>query len=114
MDRETLKKKTVAELKEMARKIPDVKGLSSMKKDDLVELLAGADKASKPATATPSTGKISASVDKSELKRCIHALKKEKREAISQKDHARSREYNRQIHRYKRQLRKLAKEKRKK
>ena len=113
MDRETLKKKTVAELKEMAREIPDVKGLSSMKKDDLVELLAGADMGPKPAAAAPSTGKIGASADKSEIKRRIHALKKEKRDAISQKDHTRSRECNRQIHHYKRRLRKLAKGKRK-
>jgi hypothetical protein len=33
MDKEALKKMTVAELREQAKKIPDVKGVSSMKKD---------------------------------------------------------------------------------
>jgi hypothetical protein len=114
MDRETLKKKTVAELKEMAKEIPDVKGLSSMKKDDLVDLLAGSGTGSKPAAAKPSAAGTGAPHDKSELKRRIRALKEEKREATSQQDRARSRECNRQIHRYKRRLRKLAKGKSKK
>lgn len=119
MDRETLKKKTVAELKEMAKEVPDAKGLSAMKKDDLVELLAGADTGSKPpvakpAAAKPPTGGTGGPLDKAELKRRIHALKEEKREAVSQRDHARSHECNRKIHAYKRRLRKLAKGKSKK
>jgi hypothetical protein len=124
MDRETLKKKTVAELKEMAKEVPDAKGLSAMKKDDLVELLAGADKGSKPpvakppvakpAAAKPPTGGTGGPLDKAELNRRIHALKEEKREAVSQRDHARSHECNRKIHAYKRRLRKLAKGKGKK
>jgi hypothetical protein len=114
MDRETLKKKTVAELREMAREIPDVKGLSSMKKDDLVELIAGSGTGSKREAAKPPAAGTGAPIDKTELKRRIHALKDEKREAISQNDRARSRECNRQIHHYKRRLRKLAKGKSKK
>jgi len=114
MDRETLKKKTVAELKEMAREIPDIKGLSSMKKDDLVDLLAGSGTGSKREAVKPPAAGAGVLLDKSELKRRIHTLKDDKREAISKQDRARSRECNRQIHRYKRRLRKLAKGKSKK
>jgi len=122
MDKESLKKKTVAELRDMAREIPDVKGVSSMKKDDLVDLVAGhagskdektgAREArateTKAAKATPSPTKSQGPLGKTEIKGRIRALKTEKREALDQQDRAKTRRCNRQIHHYKRQLRKMA------
>ena len=117
MDKEALKNKTVAELKEMAKEIPDVKGISAMKKDDLVELLAAhagtkdqpakASKAKKPKKEAEATA---APKSKADIKERIRALKAEKLEALEQQDRKKTRRCNRQIHHYKRQLRKMAKE----
>jgi cell division protein FtsX len=109
---------TVAELREQAKKIPDVKGVSSMKKDELVELLVKAvpgektkpAKAEKPAKEKTKT-KVGAPSDKSELKKRIRELKLEKREALSQHDREKARLCGQQIHLYKRRLRKMIREK---
>ena len=111
MNKEALKKKTVAELRDMAREIPDVKGISAMKKDDLVKLLAGhagtkgkpeeapqaktpLAKAAKAAEATRPLGK--AAQAKADIKERIRALKVEKSEALEQQDRKKSRRCNRQ------------------
>lgn len=118
MDKETLSKKTVAELREQAREIPDAGGLSSMKKDDLIELILSQGDVpvaeDKPKTATtrsaskvPGTGSVKA-MDKSEIKRRIKELKAEKQEAMEQQDRKRVRICNRRIHDFKRRLRKAA------
>jgi hypothetical protein len=118
MDKETLSKKTVAELREQAKEIPDAKGLSSMKKDDLIELILAQSNVAatggkpKPAT-TKTTPKASGSVsvqttDKAQIKRRIKELKAEKQEARAQEDVKRAKECNRGIHDLKRLLRKAA------
>jgi len=118
MDVEALKKMTVAELREEAKKIPDAKGLSAMKKDELVEFIAShagdstpapAAKAAKPAKkdvakAVATTGPL----DKAGIKQRISALKAEKQEALSSQDKAKAHSCNRQIHHYKHLLRKMA------
>ena len=122
MEMDALKKMTVAELKELAKKIPDVKGISAMKKDDLVELLSKqepAAEAAKPAKTAKTSKKAAADkatgpLDKGEIKRRIRTLKDEKREALSKQDHAKARDCNRKIHHFKRQLRKMARGKVKK
>ncbi len=118
MDKDALKKLTVADLKEQAKKIPDVKGLSSMKKDELIELIlkhegAGetaqsAAQSSTQSSQTKTKTKTKGPLDKSGIKQLIRALKQEKKDAISQQDHAKARQCNRQIHDYKRRLRKMA------
>jgi hypothetical protein len=122
MDKEALKKKTVAELKDMAKEIPDVKGISAMKKDDLVELLAGrAGSKDEPAKTPPAKAPQAQAAmateplgktpkAKANIKERIRALKAEKREALDQHDRKKTRRCNRQIHHFKRRLRKMAKE----
>lgn len=108
MDRDSLQQMTVAELREEAKKIPDAKGLSSMKKDELVDLIASrAGAAPSTAAKTPPSGKKGGGSDKSDIKQRIQALKQDKRAALSAGDRSRARECNRQIHRYKRMLRKM-------
>jgi len=131
MDKDALKKLTVADLKEQAKKIPDVKGLSSMKKDDLIELIlkhegAGETaqssqtktkaktKTAKPASPPSLKTKTKGPLDKSGIKQLIRALKQEKKDAISQQDHVKARQCNKQIHDYKRRLRKMAGKKKQK
>jgi len=111
MDRDALNKMTVADLREEAKKIPKAKGLSSMKKEELIDLLlgqTGAAKAPEGRAGRP-TGKpaVSKPLDKTGVKQRIKTLKDEKREALAQHDHAKARTCNRQIHRYKRMLRKM-------
>ena len=111
MDRDALNKMTVADLREEAKKIPGAKGLSSMKKDELIDLLlgqTGTAKAPEGRAGRPS-GKtaVPKPLDKTGVKQRIKTLKDEKREALAQHDHAKARTCNRQIHRYKRVLRKM-------
>lgn len=104
MDREALQKMTVAELREEAKKIPDAKGLSSMKKDDLVELIASHG----GGTAAAAPQAAGGTLDKAGLKQRIRALKEQKREALAAQDRPRVTRCNREIHRCKRLLRKMA------
>jgi hypothetical protein len=118
MDKGSLQKKTVADLKEMAKQIPDVKGLSSMKKDEIIELLlahgnggetgSGNAKAAPKSASKGASAKKAGALNKGEIKQLIRALKQEKREALSSQDRARVKLCNRRIHDYKRQLRKMA------
>ncbi len=103
MDAKTLRKMTVVELREEAKKIPGVTGVSGMKKDQLVELVAkhlGVD--------LHEHGVAPATIDKAEIKRRIRQLKQRKQEALAAADRKAARACNRQIHRYKHLLRKMA------
>jgi hypothetical protein len=120
MERQALKKMTVAELRDLAKELPDVKGVSAMKKDDLVELLAGRTgpegeapqaRAAMPEGGGPRPAQPGGTLGKAEIKERIRALKAEKRAALDQQDRVKSRACNRKIHDYKRQLRKMARAK---
>ena len=92
MDKDSLKKKTVAQLRDEAKKIPGVKGLSSMKKDDLIELLLAQSPKAPPAGGEPGKAKKKEPagkpkvLSKSDLKKRIRELKEEKRQALSKQD----------------------------
>jgi hypothetical protein len=113
MDVEALQKMTVAQLREEAKKIPDAKGLSGMKKDELVALIAGQSGGGGAAAAAVSTAKSTAMptgtpTGKTEIKQRIQVLKQEKKAALAAEDKDRARVCNRQIHRFKHILRKMA------
>ncbi len=119
MDTDTLKKMTVAQLREEARKIPGVTGLSGMKKDELVALLEGrsgggaAEAAGGAATkknAKSATAGSPASLGRPQLKARIRELKIEKQQAVAGGDVLIARRCNREIHRCKHLLRKLARQ----
>jgi SOS-response transcriptional repressor LexA len=112
MDSESLKKMTVAQLREKAKKISGTKGISSMKKDDLIDLLArqspessGVKPAKEQSVYAPKK------LSKSEIKKQIRALKEKKRDALAQRDRSQAKYYTRQIHLFKHQLRRLARDK---
>lgn len=102
MDKAPLMKLTVTKLRELAKEIPDAKGLSGMKKDELIALLESHGLGGATETATAARP-----ADKSEIKRRIRELKAQKRDALAQQDRELVKECNRRIHHYKRVLRKL-------
>jgi len=118
METAALKKMTVAQLRDEARKIPGVTGLSGMKKDELVALVASHQGSDPPATSSVSSGGTkktksphgarTATPDRAQLKQRIRELKAEKQQALTGRDVRKTRECNREIHRCKRTLRKLA------
>ena len=118
MDKDSLKKKTVAQLREEAKNIPGVKGLSAMKKDDLVELIL-AQSPQAPAEKKPEKSKKKPAaapkvLSKTDLKKRIRELKEEKRQALVKQDKNRIKECNREIHLCKHKLRQMAPKKQRK
>lgn len=106
MDNEALKKKTVAELREEAKKLGDVAGLAGMKKDELVQLLAGGG-ATAGADQARKAGK-NARMTRVELKQKIRALKKERANASERMAKSKVEEFNSQLRVYRRKLRRAA------
>lgn len=115
MDSKELGKLTVAQLRDEAKKLPNVKGISSMKKGELVELLSSSD-SSAPApqkaavAAAKPKGRLAKPTGKTELKQRIRELKELKREALSRSDGKKAKQCNREIHHYKHLLRRMARE----
>ena len=104
MDADALKKMTVAELREEAKKLGDVKGLATMKKDGLVALLSGG------ATAGGSHGRTGA-LARADLKQKIRSLKKDRAAAAEKVQRAKVDEFNTALRRYRRRLRRAARHK---
>jgi ribosomal protein L7/L12 len=108
MDLDALKKMTVAELREEAKKLGDVTGIAAMKKDELVQLLAG--DASAGVARTGRRGK-NARLTRAELKQRIRALKKERSTAGERMAKSKVEEFNSQLRLYRRRLRRAARHK---
>ena len=104
MDAEALKKMTVAELREEAKKLGDVKGLATMKKDGLVALLSGEAPA---AGLHGKTGPLS----RSDLKQKIRSLKKDRAAAAAKVQRTKVNEFNTALRLYRRKLRRAARHK---
>jgi hypothetical protein len=102
----TLKKMTVAELREEAKKLGEVTGLAAMKKDELVKLLSGG----ASATAGGKRGK-NARLARAEMKQRIRALKKERASAGERMAKSKVEEFNTQLRLYRRKLRYAARHK---
>ena len=108
MSLDDLKKMTVAELREEAKKLGDVTGLASMKKDELVKLLSGG------ASATTESGRRrgkNARISRAEMKQRIRALKKERATAGERMAKSKVEEFNTQLRLYRRRLRYAARHK---
>ena len=106
MNLDDLKKMTVAELREKAKKLGDVEGLASMKKDELVKLL------SVGATTASRSGKgKNARLSRTEMKQRIRELKKERSTAGERKAKSKVEEFNTQLRMYRRKLRRAARHK---
>lgn len=99
MDYHDLEKMTVVKLREEASKLEDVKGVSGMKKSELIELLCERLDIHKPETKVEG-------VDKSKLKSKMRELKNKREEAVANHDHQALAEIRRRIRVYKRSLRK--------
>jgi hypothetical protein len=107
MNVEALQKMTVAELREEARKLDDVKGIASMKKDDLVKLLAGS--ASMPRKQSKGGG-----LNLPVLKERIRALKAKRAAALAHGQKAKVTEFNSDLRVLRRKMRKAARRRRRK
>ncbi|MFQ5918365.1 MAG: Rho termination factor N-terminal domain-containing protein, partial [Candidatus Binatia bacterium] len=107
MDLKELRKMTVPKLREHAKGIADLQGVSGLKKDQLIEAIAKAEGISYEGKAVPKDDTAIGSV-----KQVIRALRKQKEEllASSQARHQVER-VRRKIKRLKRLTRKMAREK---
>jgi hypothetical protein len=110
MNVDAWKKMTVAELREEAKKLGDVTGIATMKKDELVQLLSGGTAGS--ATARGGRRGRNARLTRAELKEKIRALKKERANAGERMAKAKVEEFNSQLRLFRRRLRYAARHKR--
>ena len=102
MDYHELQKTRVADLRDMMKEhLPDVTGLTGLKKDELVEQLAvklGIEKPHKH---------VAAGLGKRAIKAEIRELKLKRQAALESKDYEELKKFRRQIHRRKRRLRRM-------
>lgn len=102
MDWHELNKTRVIDLREMMKEhLPDVTGITQMKKEQLVELLAEKLEIERPHK------KISG-INKSEIKARIKELKELRQQALEAKDGVALKKHRRTIHRLKRKMRRAA------
>lgn len=105
MDYHDLEKMTVIQLREEAKKFPDLKGVTAMKKEELMHILVerlGIVVPEKKKAAAP------APTDKTALRRKIAELRAAKAAAQAERDRKRTALLRRRIHAVKRRLRKVS------
>ena len=104
MDYHDLEKMTVIQLREEAKKFPDLKGVTAMKKDQLVRALV-----EHMGITVPEKKKKAARapIDKAGLKKRIFDLQAAKAAARAERDRKRIHILRRRIHAAKRRLRKM-------
>lgn len=110
--KEQLEKMTVKELRELAKDVPGIAGIHSMKKDELVSLLAKETGAGSPAPkpAAKKAAKPEAENKprtKAQIKALLDTLRKEKQNAQAVKDKVRTELLRKRINRLKKQTRRL-------
>ena len=102
MDYHELQKTRVADLREMMKEhLPEVTGLTGLKKDELVEQLAAKLGIEKPHKH------VAAGLGKRAIKAEIRDLKVKRQAALEAKDYDELKKFRRQIHRRKRRLRRM-------
>lgn len=102
VDWHELNKTRVVDLRELMKEhLPEVTGITQMKKDQLVELLAAKLEIERP------TKKV-AGIGKAAIKAQIRELKKLRQTALEAHDHAELKKQRRAIHRLKRKMRRAA------
>lgn len=102
MDWHELNKHRVADLRELMKEhLPKVTGITQMKKEELVEHLAGALDIEKPT-------KHVVGIDKAAIKARIRELKGLRQTALEAQDHVALKKHRRAIHRLKRRMRRAA------
>lgn len=102
MDWHELNKHRVADLRELMKEhLPKVTGITQMKKEELVEHLAGALGIEKPT-------KHVVGIDKAAIKARIRELKGLRQTALEAQDHVALKKHRRAIHRLKRRMRRAA------
>lgn len=102
MDYKTIAKMTAVQLREQLAKYPEVTGVTAMKKDKLVDLLAA-----KLGVQKHAHGEVA--LDKTSIKKRIRALKKERDEAMAGKDAKKLAALIHAIHKEKHALRRAVK-----
>ncbi len=110
MNPDALKKMTVAELREEAKKLGDTPGIAAMKKDDLVRLLSGGEAGGSSGSKGGKRGR-NARLSRAELKEKIRALKKERANAGERMAKSKVEEFNTQLRLFRRRLRYAARHK---
>lgn len=106
MDYHTLEKMTVTHLREEAKKF-DVKGVTAMKKEELIDFLVEKLGVEKPVRKHRAP-KAGVPLDKKAIKKKLVALREERVKARAEADRKRAALLRRRIHSLKRLMRKIA------
>ena len=102
MEYHDLQKTRVVDLREMMKEhLPEVKGITGLKKDELIEQLADKLGIEKPHKH------VAAGLGKRAIKAEIRELKLKRQAALEAKDYDELKKFRRQIHRRKRRLRRM-------